>query len=47
MLWSDEEELAELFFEGRTARELAKIFQRKEGAISSRLRKIGVVAAEG
>lgn len=45
MPWTDEEdeELEKLFFNELSVQELAKVFQRKEGAISSRLRKIGVI----
>jgi len=41
--WTEEEDgkLEELNVEGKSASELAKIFERKEGAISSRLKKLG------
>jgi hypothetical protein len=48
MPWTKEDdELLEKFFnQGKSIRELAKIFARKEGAIRSRLKKIGVVKDE-
>lgn len=40
--WSaeDDEKLEALFCEGKTVKELANIFQRKEGAITSRIKKL-------
>jgi len=40
--WSteDDEKLEALFCEGKTVKELANIFQRKAGAISSRIKKL-------
>jgi hypothetical protein len=48
MPWTDEEDnfLKKIFNEGKSVREMAKIFKRKEGAIHSRLRKIGVIKDE-
>lgn len=45
MPWTIEEDnlLEHIFNEGKSVREMAKIFERKEGAIHSRLRKIGVI----
>ena len=45
MPWTGEEDvqLEKIFNKGKSVRELARIFNRKEGAIHSRLRKIGVV----
>ena len=45
MPWTaeDDKKLEKIFNEGKSVRELARIFGRKEGAIHSRLRKIGVV----
>lgn len=36
----DDEKLEALFCEGKTVKELANIFQRKEGAITSRIKKL-------
>ncbi|HLS94130.1 MAG TPA: DUF3276 family protein [Sphingobacterium sp.] len=40
--WSteDDEKLEALFCEGKTVKELANIFERKEGAITSRIKKL-------
>ncbi len=40
--WSaeDDEKLEALFCEGKTVKELVNIFQRKEGAITSRIKKL-------
>lgn len=40
--WSaeDDEKLEALFCEGKTVKELANIFKRKEGAITSRIKKL-------
>jgi hypothetical protein len=45
MPWTELEDnkLKELFTKGRTTRELVEIFERKRGAIRSRLRKIGLI----
>lgn len=45
MPWTVEEDdlLKKTFNKGKSVREMAKIFERKEGAIHSRLRKIGVI----
>lgn len=40
--WEDEL-LEEVFMEGKSVQELAKIFERKEGTIYSRLKKLGLV----
>ena len=42
--WTQDEDdkLKKLFAEGRTAKELAEIFQRNRGAITSRLAKLGL-----
>lgn len=45
MPWTESEDnkLKELFTKGKTMRELVEIFERKKGAIRSRLRKIGLI----
>jgi ATP-dependent DNA helicase PIF1 len=45
MPWTDEEDnfLKKIFNEGKSVREMAKIFKRKEGAIRSRLKKTGII----
>lgn len=45
MPWTESEDnkLKELFAKGKTTRELVEIFERKRGAIRSRLRKIGLI----